>query len=49
LATARAAAFAQEWPEHQARLDAREQLKAELAQGKRDNARYMRDLERKSK
>lgn len=49
LATARAEAFAQAWPEHQARLDAREQLKAELAQSKRDNARYMRELERKSK
>ena len=49
LAAARAQAFEKEWPEHQARLDAREQLKAELTQSKRDNARYMRDLERKYK
>lgn len=49
LATARAEAFAQEWPDHKARLDAREQLKAELAQSKRDNARYMQELERKRK
>lgn len=45
LAAARAEAFAKEWPEHEARLQERERMKAEFAQNRRDITRYMQQLE----
>lgn len=47
LAAARAEAFEKEWPEHQARINEREQFRIQSAQSRIENVRYMRELERR--